>query len=466
MLGTSAGIAMSDIGSVLGKLGHLAVQSDAAQRQIIENLLRSAGVGPQTPVQFNPFLPDVHRCPYRHYHAIQAENPVHWSAALQCWVVSRYADVAAALHDPRLSARTGARTVLANVPSDERSRVAHATAFLASLLNEIDPPEHTRLRRAMTRALTTTIRSRPLHIQEAAHQLVSAAQSTGRMDVVTDLAAPMPMTVAAELIAWPVDEQEDLRRLVRDAVDTFADGFSQTPAMARGETAVTELGTRLSALCRDRRVRPGLDLISALLAIDGLTDAERVLMAANVVLGTQENVTHAISLLVRTLIERPALRRQLVAQPQLMAKAVDESLRYEGSSPLILRMTTAPTTLGGVTIPSAQPVALLLAAANRDPERFPAPDEFDLNRRRRHLAFGTGPRACPGAGLARQLVTAALNALLPHMTDPHLTGEPVWCEQINVHGFEHLPIALSGDSSRSDDAERHTAPHARGCPSW
>jgi pimeloyl-[acyl-carrier protein] synthase len=446
-------LTMSDIGGVLAKLDELAGRLSAAERAVLEDLLRTAGVGPADPVQYNPFLPGVHGDPYAHYHRLLRENPVHWSDALKSWVVCRHDDVAVALRDSRLSSRTGDGVIAANVPPAMSNTVERVGAFAVSLLNELDPPQHTRMRRLLTRALATAGERAPVDVDGIAHRLLDAVEPAGRMDVVADFAHPLPAAVAAELIGVPAADRPGFGRLVHDVVRTFSDGFCSTPAMTRGEEALAALTDRLTHLLALRRARPGTDLLSALIGVPDASDAERMLMAANVVLGTQENVTHAISLMTRTIIREPSLPERLAAAPELLPAAVEEALRYEGTAPIISRIASADTEIGGARIPAGQPVTLLLAAANRDPARFDRPDDFDphrfdphrfeAHRGGRHISFGLGRHACPGSALARAMILAAMKALLNRFTSIEpADAEPAWRQEINVHGLTHLPVTF------------------------
>ncbi|MFJ2866008.1 cytochrome P450 [Kitasatospora sp. NPDC087314] len=443
---THSGLAMTDIGRVLGKLRALQTDLPAGERQAIESLLRAAGVVERTPLQYNPFLPGVHEDPYPHYHRLQAEHPVHWSETMQSWVVCRYADIVTALRDPRLSHRTGYRTVLANVPPAEHAGIAQVTRFLGRLLNEIDPPEHTRLRRAMMRALATAGHQLPpARLESIAHGLIDPVVARHRMDLVADLAHPLPAVVGAELLAIPAADRSHFGHDVHDIVHTFSEGFSGTAAMADGEAAVDSLISCLAHLLARRRARPGPDALSALLAVDGLTDDERVLVAANLILGLHENVTHAITLGLNTLLRQPLPAQRLLRGPDRLPTAVEEMLRHEGTAPILSRVVREDTVIGGVDLPQGAPVILLIAAANRDADRFPAPDRFIPGRSPNpHIAFGLGKRACPGATLARRIVHAAIGATLTRLPGLQLdTAAPlVWREEINIHGLSTLPVAF------------------------
>ncbi len=443
---THASLPMSAIGQVVSKLQKLRDQLPPGEREVVDDLLRAAGVVESTPLQYNPYLPDVHINPYPHYHRLQADNPVHWSEAMQAWVISRHEDVVTAFREPRLSYRTGFETTMALVPLEEQDSVRAVSHLLGSLLNEIDPPDHTRLRRIMTRALTTTVEPQRIsHIESIANKLIDAVQSTGRMDIVEDFAYPLPAIVGADLLGIPAQDRERFGQWIDDVVHTFSEGFSATDAMLRGEAAIVELTEYLKRLFAERRARPGEDALSAMLQATEATEDERILIAINLIMGMHENVTHAISLSVQTILRDPEILNRLRSRTDDLSSAVEEMLRHEGTAPILSRVALEDIEIGGVIIPKGQRVILLLAAANRDQERFDDPDRFIPDRQPNpHVAFGVGKRACPGSGLARTIIQAAVRMLIMRLPDMQLVNtEPMWREEINIHGLRVLLVKFT-----------------------
>ncbi|MFZ0751809.1 MAG: cytochrome P450, partial [Pyrinomonadaceae bacterium] len=393
--------------------------------------------------QYNPYLPGVHDNPYPHYRRLQVDNPVHWSEAMQAWVITRHEDVKAAFRDPRLSYRTGFETMLACIPIEERDSVRAVTRLLGSLLNEIDPPDHTRLRRIMVRALTATPEPQTSsHLNAVANQLIDAVQCDGEMDIVMDFAYPLPAIVGSDLLGIPAEDRERFGQLVYDVIHTFSEGFSGTDAMRRGEAGTAELTAYLKRLFTQRRERPGNDALSAMLAADDATDEERVLIAINLIMGMYENVTHAISLSLRTILREPKILHHLRNCPDDLPAAVEEMLRHEGTAPMLSRVALENIEIGGVTIPKGQRVILLLAAADRDAKCFADPDRFVPDRDpNAQIAFGVGRRACPGSGLARTMLEAAVTTLIARLPDMHLVdNDPAWREEINIRGLRALHV--------------------------
>lgn len=392
MFDPAGGVAMSDIGPVLAKLTALGERLPAGERAAVDTLLAEAGLAPTVPATYNPFLPGVHGCPWEHYRELRETNPVHWSPALCSWVVCRYDDVAAALRHPGLSARTGAAVLDAHLADGS---VPTVRRLMLGLLNELDPPEHTAMRRRLTRAMAA-MPLVPADVERVAHGLLDQVAAAGRMDLVADFAEPLPALVAATVLGAP--DPARMARLAGEVVATFALGFAGTAAMDRGEAAALEL----------------LDVLG------GLSDVDPV-VSANVLLGTQENVTHAITFLVGAVLDDP----DRPPRPE-------EVFRRDGSTPVVSRVSTREVELGGVRIPAGRPVAILLAAAGRDPAGATAPS----------LAFGAGRRACPGAGWARLLVPVAVRVLFERLAAIEPAGPPAWREEINVHGLSRFPVTF------------------------
>jgi cytochrome P450 len=441
-----ASLAMTDIGRVVQKLRELRDQSAPGEQAVFDDLLSAAGVVETSPLEYNPYLPGVHVHPYPHYHKVQAENPVHWSHAMQAWIISRHADVAHALRDARLSYRTGFETIIACVPPEEHDGIRAVTKLLSSLLNEIDPPEHTRLRRVMTRALTMTDGPQQAsHIESVANQLLDQVQFAGCMDIVKDFAYPLPAIIGDDLLNIPAQDRSQFGEWIVGVIRTFSEGFSQSPAMHRGEAAVVALTKYLRSLLAERRSEPGHDVLSAMLRHGEASEDESILIATNIIMGMHENLTHAISLSMNTLLRNPDLLHWVRTHPESFDSAVEEMLRYDGTAPILSRVALDDIEIAGVHIPKGQRVILLLGAANRDSECFLEPDRFVPDRRPNpHIAFGVGRRMCPGSAPARTILKSAVTTLLARFPDMKLTdAATAWREEINIHGLRTLPVTFT-----------------------
>ncbi len=446
MNGGHARVSMSEVAAVLERLGALRDTLPDAERAALERLLIAAGMAETCPIQYNPYLPGVHAQPHPHYRRLREENPVHYSAAANAWVVTRYRDVVALLHDPRLSSRGAYEVVMGAVPPAQQPEVARYTAFIAGALNQIDPPEHTRLRRAFAAALSPerVAGFRP-RIAAIVAELLDRLAGRDRVDLVAELAAPLPPAITRALLDIPAAGHSWYDTNIEAIAGALAEQGATLAAMRRGDAAVTALSAYLAELARTRRGARGDDMVTALTRTAGLGDGEIASLCLLVALGSHENVRHAVALSVWTLLSIPGAWQHLT--PAALPLAVQELLRWTAVSSLVGRTAAADISIGHQTIPAGSRVILLLAAANRDPERFGEPETLRLDRRPNpHIGFGAGIHVCPGAGVARLTLTLTLAALRERF--PQLALEPRemhWREERNIRGLVDLPVRLAGE---------------------
>lgn len=446
-------ISMTEIGSAIAKLRQMQEQLPPGERAVVEELLRAARVAETTPPQYNPYLPGAHTSPYSFYERLQAENPIHWSETVQAWILTRHADVAAAFHDRRLSSRGNYEALLQKVPEPERQGVQTVTRFITATLNQLDPPEHTRVRRVITRALSAAMvgRRRPF-IEQVVDELLDGVQSRGEFDLVADFAEPLPPRIGAHLLGVPDGDWPAVATLITHVMKTYSDGFSGSEAMTNGEQAVPQLIAYFLPLVAARRAEPRDDAISAMLAGDDADDGEIVTLCIQFLMGIQETIRHTITVGVHALLHAPDQWALLRADPSLIASAIEELVRFDVISPVVQRTATEDIEIDGHTIRAGQQVVLLLAAANRDPAKFDCPAELDVSRRPNpHLGFGSGIHACPGAALGRAASTVALAALLQRFPDLRFAPEAArWREEGNVRGLVSLPLRFTPITASGD----------------
>ncbi|MFE7098523.1 cytochrome P450 family protein [Streptomyces erythrochromogenes] len=359
------------------------------------------------------------------------------------WLVTRYDDVRAALADPRLSldkshAAEGGYRGLSLPP-----------ALDANLLN-MDPPDHTRIRRLVSRAFTPR-RTEQLRtpIRATADRLLDALGPAGTADLVAAYAAPLPIVVICDLLGVPEDHRLDFRTWT-DAL--FAPDPNRPGATKESVVAILGFFTELMA---HKRSRPGDDLLSDLIAVrdtdgDRLSEDELMSLAFLILFAGYENTVQLIGNAIHTLLEHPEELARLRKDPSALPAAVEELARYEGPAPLaIRRFPTEDITIAGVTVPAGETVLLSLASANRDPARFPRPDLLDLDRDTSgHLALGHGIHYCLGAPLARAETEIALAALLERfpVLEP-ASPAPSWRTSLRARGLTELPVRY--DTARS-----------------
>jgi cytochrome P450 len=348
------------------------------------------------------------------------------------WLVTRYAEVRAALADPRLSL-------------DKRHATGWAgftlpPALDANLLN-MDPPQHTRIRALVSQAFTPrrVAQLRP-GVQRLADRLLDALPSGRPFDLIAMYAEPLPIGVVGEMFAVPL---EDLARL-RGWTDDMVTGSREAAG-----AAVVSIHHFLSGLVAHRRAAPGTDLLSAMVAArdegDRLSEDELTSLAFLVLFAGYENTVHLIGNAVLALLRDPALAAALRADPELLPSGVDELMRHEPPAPVsIRRFPTEDLTVGEVTIPKGETVLLGLAAANRDPSRWPEPDVVDLRRAENpHLSLGHGIHYCLGAPLARLEGQIAIGTLLRRLPDLALAvpvEELRWRPTFRSRGLVELPV--------------------------
>jgi cytochrome P450 len=392
--------------------------------------------------------PEVLANPYPLYHRLRSQDPVHWDPYLHAWIVTRYEDVITVL--TRFSAaRTPTPEYFEAIGAPEVSPIARV---MVKQMLFMDAPAHARLRKLAGPAfMPARVRALRGHIQEIATRLIDAIQArgTGRMDLLADFAEPLPAIVTAEMLGVPV---EDHVRLKNWSV-TFAEmlgNFQHNPDRLDGVLrAVEGLTAYFQDAIRAQRESPREGLIHAFLTseVDGdrLTDEEIIANCIVTMVGGQETTTNLIANGMLSLLRNPDQLARLRGNPGLMPAAVEELLRYESPSQHTARLAPDDVVLGGKLIRKRQAVIAVMAAGNRDPERFPDPDRLDFDRPdNRHLAFGWAAHFCFGAPLARAEGQIAFETLLRRFPVLQLTGEPLlWRENLGLRGLKALPLSFS-----------------------
>ncbi|GHH02910.1 cytochrome P450 family protein [Streptomyces lanatus] len=383
--------------------------------------------------------------PHDAYRRLRDTAPVHRIAGTDgnpAWVVTRYQDVREALTDPRLSvdkrhAKEGNYQGLSLPP-----------ALDANLLN-MEAPDHTRVRRLVVRAFTARrVEQLRAPIRETADRLLDALGPHGTTDLIASYAAPLPITVICDLLGIPDRHRRDFRVWT----DTLV-----APDPARPQDAKAAVAAMLGffgELLADKRQEPADDLLSDLIAVrdegDRLSEDELMSLAFLILFAGYENTVQLIGNAVAALLQHPEQLAALRADPARLPAAVEEFARFEGPALLaIRRFPTEDVTLGGVTVPAGETVLLSLAAANRDPARFPEPDRLDLSRDASgHLALGHGIHYCLGAPLARAETEIALAALLERFPYLALADEDLrWRRSLRARGLLSLPLSYAEKNS-------------------
>ena len=373
-------------------------------------------------------------------------RPVVLPRGLQVWIVTRYADVRAALADNRLrKSADNIDELFRRHSTNDEAFVGGGEALTVHMLNS-DPPDHERLRRLVNKAFTARrIEQLRPRIEEITASLIAGIGPAADVDLLDAFAFPLPITVICELLGIPTEDRDDFRRWSNILIS----GGVEPEVMRQ---AAIDMATYLSDLIVAKRAEPQDDMMSALVAAaddgDRLSHDELIAMAFLLLVAGHETTVNLIANGVLALIGNPDQLAALRADRSLLPGAIEEFLRFE--SPVknaTLRYTVEPIDIGGVTVPAHEFVVLALGSANRDPDRYGDPDHLDIKRDTAgHMAFGHGIHYCLGAPLARLEAEIAFNRLLDAYERIELTvpeSELVWRPGMIIRGLEQFPVRLS-----------------------
>lgn len=405
--------------------------------------------------------PEVLADPYPLYRRLREEAPVHWDPYLHAWVVTRYADVVRVLREFSAD-RTPTPEQLSRIGLDALNPIARV---MVKQMLFMDAPAHTRLRAlaayAFTPARVAVLRT---HIQEIADSLIDAVLAQGQMDVIGDFASPLPAIVTAEMLGVPVADHQQLKSWSADFAEMLGNFQHNPDHVPRVLRAVEELTTYFREAIRKQRERPRPGLIHSFMTaeIDGDRFSEEEIIANCIVtmVGGQETTTNLIGNGLLTLLRNEREMTRLMGDPSIIVPAVEELLRYESPSQHTGRLARADVELGGQRIGQRQAVIAVMAAANRDPERFPDPDRLDLTREdNRHLAFGWAAHFCFGAPLARIEGQVAFETMLRRLPNLRLASQRLaWRTNLGLRGLTALPVSFGETSAAT--AVRTASPKA------
>jgi cytochrome P450 len=401
------------------------------------------------PPLFDPFAPGFTDDPYPQYATMREQAPV-YEHPFGFWLVTRYEEVSSLLRAPGMSVEddnVAADSLLRQIREDVFGDGAPRASALSML--DRDPPDHTRLRKLVSKAFTRrAVQALTPRITELVDGMLDDMAAQGRVDLVDALAFPLPFSVIAEMLGTPPADHERIRQLsgtVVRSLEPVAD-----PGLIQ---AILDADEELSAIAAEmiawKRANPADDLLTALIHAeddgDVLNDDELVAQTLLLYLAGHETTVNLIAGGALALLRHPAQLALLRANPALAGNAVEELLRYDSPVQASRRITLEPVTLDGTGIPAGAFVLASLGSANRD-ERFWGQDaaevRLDRENARQHVSFGAGHHHCLGASLARLEASIAFDHLVGRFPGLALDGDVVWNGRINLRGPEHLPVSV------------------------
>jgi cytochrome P450 len=400
-----------------------------------------------TVVEYNPFEPGFVEDPYSRYAAMRAGDPIHRSP-LDFWVLFGYDEILTLLRDPTLSVEdrnarpTQLDEMVAMIVGDRAERGAR------SMLSR-DPPDHTRLRKLVSKAFTVRVIQdlRP-RIQELVDGMLDDAEEQGEIDVIRQFAFPLPFAVISEMLGVPVADGDKLREwsgLIVRSLEPLVDADT-IRAIADASDLMFD---HVSELIAAKRKDLADDLLSALISAeehgDVLSDEELVEQVVLLYIAGHETTVNLIGNGVYALLRDRAQLERLHADASLIPGAVEEFLRFDSPVQMTRRITLADVEIGGKLIEKGSFAALVIASANRDAARFgPDAERLDVTRAdaHQHLSFGGGAHYCLGAALARLEGEVAIGSLIGRFPNLELAGDVTYNGRLNLRGLERFPVAL------------------------
>jgi cytochrome P450 len=399
------------------------------------------------PPLFDPFAPGFTDDPYPQYAAMRAAAPV-YQHPFGFWLLTCYEDVSWLL---RASLSVENRDITAGPLLELREQMYGELGGRrrgVSMLDR-DPPDHTRLRRLVSKAFTPrAVQALQPRICDLVDGMLDTAEREGRVDLVDALAFPLPFAVIAEMLGTPPADHERIRQLTGTLVRSLEPVAD--PALASAiATADSELRVIAADMIAWKRAHPADDLLTALINAeddgDVLNDEELIAQTLLLYIAGHETTVNLIAGGTLALLRHPAQLALLREDPALIGNAVEELLRYDSPVQASRRITTEPVSISGIAIPAGAFVMASLGSANRD-EGFWGPDaaalRLDRANARQHVSFGAGPHHCLGASLARFEASIALARLTVRFPGLALDGPVTWNGRINLRGPAHLPVSL------------------------
>lgn len=389
--------------------------------------------------------------PYRIYSYLRAMSPLLWTDKFRsgAWVVSRYADVLAGLHDGRLSSQRS-HTLTAALPRDVQGEFETFNRIFSRWMLFLDPPEHSRLRKLLNKEFTPNMiqRMRP-RIQQVVDSLLDDVVGKSEIEFMTGFANPLPVRVIAEMLGIPGEDQSDFQIWSDDLASFFGNPSGTVEMARRAQKSLISLTEYFRALLPERREHKGDDLVSLLLRVEEegevLTNEELLAQCTLLLVAGHETTRNLLGNGMLALLQNPEQLERLRENPSLINLGVREFARFDSPVQFSGRAATEDFTWHDKEIKKGQTVILLLGSANHDSEKFTNPDTLDISRDEgMSLSFGHGTHFCIGAPLAYAEAEIAFSTLLARTS--HLTlldPIPAWRSNMSFRGLSRLPLAVS-----------------------
>jgi pimeloyl-[acyl-carrier protein] synthase len=390
--------------------------------------------------------PDVLADPFVLYRALREHSPVHWDRYMHAWVVTSYPEVSTVLK----SYRADRTPTLEHLDRLGLSPMKPFAKIMQQQMLFMDGAMHARLHSICSAAFTPRkVEEMRAVVESVTDELIDKVIGSGQMDVIADFAGPLPAIITAKLMGVPVEDHERLGAWAADLAEVLGNFQHHPDRVAEILQSLEDLKSYVAERMEEQRGRPTSGLLDALMTaeVEGhrLSDEEVVANTIITLIGGHETTTNLIGSGFLRLLREPDSLERLRSHPEIVGSAVEELLRLESPIQYTVRIAPTDTALGGKTLQKGSRVVAVLAAANRDPKRFPDPDRLDLVRPdNRHLAFGWGAHFCFGAPLARMEGQIAFTRLLGRLSNPALIDKTWnWRGNAGLRGLTRLNVSFA-----------------------
>ena len=398
-------------------------------------------------VSFNPFDPEFRKTPHPFYDRLRTEEPVH-RTPLGFVVLTRYEDVVNTLRNNDFSRDI---EVNANLPESPTRKFRRENERSKSMLN-LDPPDHTRLRRLVSKSFTPSAieKLRP-RIQQLVDDALANAKKTGHLELVEELAFPVPFQVISDLLAMPTERGEELREWSQIITATL-EPTTGVEELEKGQQAIAKMRPYLEEIIQHRRRNMGDDMLSSLIAVEEqgekLNNDELMSFVILLYIAGHETTVNLIGNGTLALLNNPE-QQAIVHNNGLAQSHIDELLRFDGPVQHTVRVPLIPVHYmvdsEQITVQPGTMVLTSLGGANHDPSMFENPNDLQLNRSNsnRHMAFASGIHYCLGASLAKLETEIAVGSLIKRFEKIEIVGTPSWRDRLTIRGVNQLRLSVS-----------------------